>query len=116
MHDSHTFQNYFPAEKERLTAIIVCTGPGNIGNPFKKYHNIAASDRGREHFINFAKKFPGISHINFYRKRKAGQVKGELIGQWKPDEILKKVCKHINSGFVGIVGEIYCDDCKKWIT
>lgn len=24
-------------------------------------------------------------------------------------------CKHKNTGFVGVVGEVFCDDCKQWL-
>jgi len=73
-------KNYTPADKNLMNAIIVCTGDGNIGNAFKKYHNIPKSGKGYDDFLIFAKKFPGITHINFYEKVKlSGQQRGSFI-------------------------------------
>lgn len=73
-------KKYTLADNKLMTAIIVCNNPGNIGNPFKKYHNIPKQGKGFDDFIKFAGKFPGISHINFYEKvKKPGQQKGDFI-------------------------------------
>lgn len=52
-----------------LTAIIVCNQPQINGAKFLKYRNIINAPTARRRFENFAKKFPGASHINFYDKK-----------------------------------------------
>jgi hypothetical protein len=52
-----------------LTAIIVCKKKQVNGNCFLKYRNIINSSSPRRSFENFAKKFPGASHINYYDKK-----------------------------------------------
>lgn len=71
---------YRQADSDLMTVIIVCTGPGNIGSPFKKYHNVPKTGPGFDKFIAFAAKFPGLDHINFYEKvKRPGQTRGEFI-------------------------------------
>jgi hypothetical protein len=75
-------KNYTAGDKDLMTAIIVCTNPGNIGEPFKKFRNIPKAGKGFDEFIKFAAKFPGISHINFYEKvKQPGETKGKFIHQ-----------------------------------
>lgn len=50
-----------------------------------------------------------------------GQVIGVVGADSSETEIVKQneqkinVCKHINGGFVGAVGQVYCDDCRSWV-
>jgi hypothetical protein len=52
-----------------FTAIIVCSKPQVNGAKFLKYRNIINTPAARRSFENFAKKFPGASHINYYDKK-----------------------------------------------
>jgi hypothetical protein len=75
---------YRLADNKLMTVIIACTLPGNIGNPFKKFHNVPKRGTGKsfDTFILFAGKFPGISHINCYEKvKQPGQQRGSFIEQ-----------------------------------
>lgn len=73
-------KKYRAADRDLMTAIIVCNGPGNIGSEFKKYHNVPKQGKGYNDFLIFAAKFPGITAINFYEKvKEPGATKGKFI-------------------------------------
>lgn len=73
-------KKYRAADRDLMTAIIVCNGPGNIGSPYKKYRNIPKSGKGYDNFLLFAAQFPGITAINFYEKvKEPGATKGRFI-------------------------------------
>lgn len=75
-------KKYRAADRDLMTAIVVCNGPGNIGSAFKKFRNIPKPSVGKGYndFLLFAAKFPGITAINFYEKVKApGATKGAFI-------------------------------------
>jgi hypothetical protein len=60
------------------TAIILCEPQPITGATALKYRNI--DERRLEKFIQFAYKFPGVHHINFYDK-----VTKEFVKQVRPE-------------------------------
>ena len=60
-----------------LTAII--STQENEVLKFLKYHNIQATQSGKEKFMRFAKKIPGSKHVNFYNSETKSFVKQEKI-------------------------------------
>jgi len=53
---------------EKLAAIIYCREKQVNGKNFLKYNYVDNTPRGLQTFINFARNFPGATHINFYCK------------------------------------------------
>jgi len=57
------------AHGEKIIAIIYCTEKQVNGLQFLKYSHVDNSEMGLKTFINFAKKFPGAKHVNFYNRK-----------------------------------------------
>lgn len=63
---------------DKVRAIIYCNVPQVNGNQFLKYNYVDNTPRGLQTFINWARRFPGAEHINFYCKQT-----GQFIEQHK---------------------------------
>ena len=55
------------ATKEKYLTAIICIENDQI-REFKKYRNISNTEKAKERFMSFARKFKGVKHVNFYNK------------------------------------------------
>lgn len=64
--------------KGYLNAIIIADPQPVTGNTALKYHNIKDTITAMANFCEFAAKFPGAKHVNFYYKCLPGEKRGRF--------------------------------------